>query len=121
MVGPGVATVEGNVYKHQRRIISPAFGPVQIKEITDIFIGKSVDLEAILSSQIMSPGGKLHTDMFMWLSKTTLEIIGLAGFGRKLDALSDSDLKPHELTEAFLIMMKAASTPLMMLQAAIPL
>jgi hypothetical protein len=36
-------------------------------------------LETILSSQVKRAGGTLHTDMLMWLNRTTLDIIGLAG------------------------------------------
>jgi hypothetical protein len=40
-------------------------------------------------------------DVVPFLSRATLDIIGLAGFGYAFDALSSSENSPNELAQAF--------------------
>ncbi|KAG6854181.1 hypothetical protein C0991_009833 [Blastosporella zonata] len=41
IVGGGVLVVEGEKHKQQRKVMNPAFGPTQIRELTEIFMAKS--------------------------------------------------------------------------------
>ncbi|KAJ7725738.1 hypothetical protein B0H14DRAFT_3620357 [Mycena olivaceomarginata] len=38
IVGPGIFVTEEDVHRRQRRVMNPAFGRLQIKELTPIFI-----------------------------------------------------------------------------------
>jgi len=100
----GVLFVEGAQHRQQRHIMNPAFGPAQIREITDIFLEKAIRLRDVLLSEI----GKdltgattgIRLDIMPWLSRMTLDVIGLAGFNYNFDALNVNE-KPNELHEAF--------------------
>ncbi|KAJ7846797.1 cytochrome P450 [Mycena leptocephala] len=102
VVGPGILVVEGDVHKQQRKIMNPAFGAPQVRELTEIFVEKSVQLRDIWAAQAANAGGIARVEVLSWLSKATLDVIGLAGFNYKIDALSATDdAEPNELVEAF--------------------
>ncbi|KAJ7785145.1 cytochrome P450 [Mycena maculata] len=98
LVGPGVLVVEGEEHKHQ----NPAFGAPQIRELTSIFVDTSIQLRDIWAAQVSKDGGVARIEVLHWLSKTTLDIIGLAGFNYKINALgTDANDTPDKLAEAF--------------------
>ncbi|KAJ7254987.1 cytochrome P450 [Mycena haematopus] len=102
IVGPGVLVVEGDVHKQQRKIMNPAFGAPQVRALTDIFVDKSIQLRDIWAAQAAKSEGIARVEVLSWLSKATLDIIGLAGFNYKIDALgAEGDAPPNELAEAF--------------------
>ncbi|KAG6836608.1 hypothetical protein H0H93_006158 [Arthromyces matolae] len=95
IVGAGVLVSEGD--KHKQQILkkgdqNPAFGPAQIRELTGIFLGKAVQLRDIWMAEISNDDNSLNDeekrgnaeltpkrfDVLSWLSRTTLDIIGLA-------------------------------------------
>ncbi|KAJ6579990.1 cytochrome P450 [Mycena vulgaris] len=102
IVGPGVLVVEGDAHKQQRKVMSPAFGAPQIRELTGIFVDKSIQLRDIWVAEAEKNGGVARVEILSWLSKATLDIIGLAGFNHDINALGtvDGDA-PDELAEAF--------------------
>ncbi|KAF8162807.1 cytochrome P450 [Crassisporium funariophilum] len=100
ILGPGVLVVEEDKHKQQRRIMNPAFGAAQIRELTEIFVEKSIQLRDIWAAQALKEGGKGRIEILSWLSKMTLDVIGLAGFNYKFNALT-SDPATNELNEAF--------------------
>jgi len=111
IVGPGVLVVEEDKHRQQRRIMNPAFGPAQIRELTEIFIRKAIQLRDIWMAVAIKEAGSVGTtriDAVSWLSRTTLDIIGLAGFNYKFDALSENS-KPNELNQAFATIFKAGT------------
>ncbi|KAH9483603.1 Cytochrome P450 monooxygenase 205 [Psilocybe cubensis] len=98
ILGNGVLVVEGDKHKQQ----NPAFGAVQIRELTEIFIEKSIQLRDAWASETNKEGSNGRIDVLSWLSKMTLDVIGIAGFNYKFDALStDPTKKKNELNEAF--------------------
>ncbi|KAF7356067.1 hypothetical protein MVEN_00936500 [Mycena venus] len=102
IVGPGILVVEGDVHKRQRKIMNPAFGPAQVRELTEIFVEKSMQLRDSWASQVANSSGVVRVDALSWLRKTTLDIIGLAGFNYKIDAIGAEDgAPPNELVDAF--------------------
>ncbi|KAJ7864182.1 cytochrome P450 [Mycena leptocephala] len=102
VVGPGILVVEGDEHKQQRKIMNPAFGAPQVRELTEIFVDKSIQLRDIWAAQAANAGGIARVEALSWLSKATLDIIGLAGFNYNIDALSATDdAEPNELSEAF--------------------
>ncbi|KAI0744951.1 cytochrome P450 [Earliella scabrosa] len=100
ILGQGVLVTEGEKHRQQRRVMNPAFGPTQIRELTQIFVEKANDLCAYWNAQIVQQGGSLRTNVTEGLSKMTLDVIGLAGFNYDFDALNP-DLPPNELNRAF--------------------
>ncbi|CDO75989.1 hypothetical protein BN946_scf184922.g2 [Trametes cinnabarina] len=89
---------KGEQHRQQRRIMNPAFGPGQIRDLTDIFLQKANELRTIWSRAAQD--GPALLDVSGDLSKMTLDIIGLAGFGYDFHALDDGD-KPNEFGVAF--------------------
>ncbi|CAE7112068.1 unnamed protein product [Rhizoctonia solani] len=91
----GVTQAPGQV----RRIMNPAFGSLHIRNLLPIFITKANQLRDIwLDSLQDSPeGGTI--EILAWLNRTTLDIIGLAGFGYDFCSLENED--QDELSKAF--------------------
>jgi cytochrome P450 len=113
IMGSGVLVVEGDKHKQQRRIMNPAFGTGQIRELTEIFIAKSLELRDIWGAETQKAGHTGRIDVLSWLSRMTLDVIGLAGFNYKFDALSISHEK-NELSKAFATVFEAGTTFRMM-------
>ncbi|KAF8894813.1 cytochrome P450 [Infundibulicybe gibba] len=99
VVGPGLLVVEEDKHKLQRKVMNPAFGAAQVRGLTEIFVEKSIQLREKWADESSKQGGTARVDVLSWLSRTALDIIGLAGFNYKFGAL-DGD-KPNELNEAF--------------------
>ncbi|KAI1792354.1 cytochrome P450, partial [Ganoderma leucocontextum] len=100
ILGRGVLITEGDQHRQQRRVLNPAFGPSQIRELTDIFVNKSIELRDLWTSAISVQGEVARIDILKDLSKMTLDVIGLAGFNYEFDSLNP-DSKPNELEQAF--------------------
>ncbi|KAJ7249865.1 cytochrome P450 [Mycena rebaudengoi] len=114
LLGRGVLSVEGDEHKEQRKILNPAFGVAQIRQLTEIFIERSLQLREVWTRQIAEA---LHSDpdpaalgtesarieTADSLRRTTLDIIGhaAAGFNYQFNALEPADGKPNELNAAF--------------------
>ncbi|KAG1767613.1 cytochrome P450 [Suillus placidus] len=122
ILGEGVLFVEGAQHRQQRRIMNPAFGPAQIRALTDIFISKSIKLRDVWSTMTVASEHAARIDIMPWLSKMTLDVIGLAGFNYEFDALNATG-KPNELNQAFSVMFSASQqiSIIPMLKAWIPL
>ncbi|KAL0947682.1 hypothetical protein HGRIS_013770 [Hohenbuehelia grisea] len=108
ILGAGVLVVEGEKHRQQRKVMNPAFGPVQIRELTNIFVQKAIKLRDLWSVESSKEGGTARVDVLSWLSRMTLDVIGLAGFNYEFNALNP-DEKPNELNHAFSVMFKATS------------
>ncbi|KAG1903374.1 cytochrome P450 [Suillus fuscotomentosus] len=103
ILGEGVLFVEGAQHRQQ----NPAFGPAQIRALTDIFLSKSIKLRDIWSTMTVASEHAARMDIMPWLSKMMLDVIGLAGFNYEFDALNATD-KPNELNQAFSVMFSAS-------------
>jgi hypothetical protein len=100
ILGEGLLNVEGSDHRRQRKVMNPAFGPGLIRDHhLPIFYDKAYQLKEVLlgliSSSSSSGSGSetsLHgtrMDISKWLGKTTLDVIGLAGFGYDFNSLHD--------------------------------
>ncbi|KAF7298435.1 hypothetical protein MKEN_01368600 [Mycena kentingensis (nom. inval.)] len=100
VLGPGILIAEGDEHRQQRRIMNPAFGYPQVRELTPIFIEKSAELRDIWLSEIRkSEDGVARVNALSWLGKATLDIIGLAGFNYQFNSLASEG--ESELGAAF--------------------
>ncbi|KAJ7075216.1 cytochrome P450 [Mycena belliarum] len=101
-VGPGILVVEGDAHKNQRRIMNPAFGAPQVRELTRVFVEKSAQLRDIWKVKAAQNGGSARVEVMSDLTRATLDIIGLAGFNHNINALSTrSGDVPDPLAAAF--------------------
>ncbi|RXW23924.1 hypothetical protein EST38_g1922 [Candolleomyces aberdarensis] len=121
VVGKGILSVEGDTHKRQRKVMNPAFSASQIRELSDIFVEKSLDLRDIWEAEIRKQGGVGIIDVNHWLYRATLDIIGLAGFNYEFNALSGGE-KTGALHRAFGKVLEnlVKFTPLSFLRAAFP-
>ncbi|RXW20257.1 hypothetical protein EST38_g5602 [Candolleomyces aberdarensis] len=123
LLGEGVLIVEGETHKNQRKIMNPAFGAAQIRELTEIFIDKSLELRDAWTAEISREGEVANVNALAWLSRMTLDVIGLAGFNYKFNALADGEERT-ELSHAFANLFGRAAGrpgPLMLMRARFPL
>ncbi|KAJ7100379.1 cytochrome P450 [Mycena epipterygia] len=98
LIGPGVLVVEEDVHKKQ----NPAFGPAQVRGLTEIFVEKSIQLRDLWAAKAVEGGGVTRVNVLPEFSTATMDIIGKAGFGYDFNALgADSKSPRDELHEAF--------------------
>ncbi|KAF8604787.1 cytochrome P450 [Ceratobasidium sp. AG-I] len=106
VLGEGLLFAEGDTHKRQRRIMNPSFGPPQVRELVPIFWEKSIKLKDIWINEIKAnPEGKAVIDVLPWLSRATLDIIGVAGFDYHFNSLEGGD--EDELSRAFMKVFEA--------------
>ncbi|KAF9534062.1 cytochrome P450 [Crepidotus variabilis] len=108
LLGPGVLVVEGDKHRQQRKVMNPAFGASQIRELTEIFVEKAVLMRDIWLEESQKPENKGRIDVLSWLSRMTLDVIGLAGFNYHFNALTN-DPEQNELNQAFSQIFRARS------------
>ncbi|KAJ7753000.1 cytochrome P450 [Mycena metata] len=107
VVGPGLLVAEGAAHRQQRRIMSPAFGTPQIRELIPLFLDKAIELREIWGERTATGSGTTRVDGLSWLNKATLDIIGLAGFNYNFNSLRAQ--QPTELATAFSAVMEASA------------
>ncbi|KAL4261304.1 Cytochrome P450 superfamily protein [Pleurotus pulmonarius] len=105
VLGEGVLIVEGEKHRRQRKIMNPAFGPIQVRDLTEIFVQKAIQLRDVWAAETAKEGSA-RIDVLSWLSRMTLDVIGLAGFNYKFDALVG---EPNELNQAFSTIFQAST------------
>ncbi|KAN0087796.1 Cytochrome P450 [Tylopilus felleus] len=91
-----VLTTEGDVHRRQRRILNPAFTASNVKRLTPVFKEKASQLRDIWIR--LSKDNSQPIDVLVWLSRATLDVIGIAGFGYRFNALSGQN---DELADAY--------------------
>ncbi|OCH84546.1 cytochrome P450 [Obba rivulosa] len=106
ILGEGVLVAEGEAHRKQRRVLNPAFGIAQIRDLMSTFMEQSQKLCEFWSVQFPVPNDSARINVLDGLSKTTFNIIGLAGFGYDFDALTPSS--KNELSEAFNVIFSSA-------------
>ncbi|KAK0630392.1 cytochrome P450 [Bombardia bombarda] len=89
ILGDGLVVVEGEQHKFLRKNTMPAFKFGRLKELYPMMWEKAVMLSETLKERVAA--GESTIDMGVWASKVTLDIIGVAGLGRELNALKSPD------------------------------
>ncbi|WVQ81330.1 hypothetical protein IAT38_003453 [Cryptococcus sp. DSM 104549] len=114
MLGNGLLVAEGDDHRKQRKALNPSFSPGAIRGMVPIFYDKAYELrEKLLGlvegalDEAASPtpavdvdiveGGK-KIDVLKYLGKTTLDVIGIAGFNYDFKSLSTEQ---NELSDAY--------------------
>ncbi|KAH9910895.1 cytochrome P450 [Fomitopsis serialis] len=100
---PGtVAFMLGEIFGHgdQHRQQNPAFWPAQIRELESIFVEEAHKLKNVWKARTLMSQDAVTIDVASDMSKTALDMIGLAGFNYPLNSLDESG-KPNELNAAF--------------------
>ncbi|KAG7453207.1 cytochrome P450 [Guyanagaster necrorhizus] len=93
-VGPGVATVEGDIHRRQRKILGPAFAASQLQLFLTIFQESAMKLTEKINERV---GDARVLNVLEWTSKAALDIIGITSFRYYFNSLNDGQT---ELTAA---------------------
>ncbi|CAB4433312.1 unnamed protein product [Rhizophagus irregularis] len=88
-------TLKGDDHKRQRKMMNPAFTHSNIKEMIPTFIRVTSTLKGLIENEINQ--GKSSINLTPYISKTTLDIIGLVGFSYEFNSLTS----PNELAQAY--------------------
>lgn len=84
----GVLLAEGNVHIQQRKALAPAFATQSIKALYPIFWRKALLLSEVWRQGIIEGSTERKSiEVLDGLNRTTLDIIGQAGFGTDIDSL----------------------------------
>ncbi|KAH9955260.1 cytochrome P450 [Russula dissimulans] len=81
-VGQGLLWAHGTIHRRQRRIMTPAFSPPQLRSFLPLFLNSALKLTQKWKDEVISlgPTEQPVIDVTKWLSRTTLDVIGEAGF-----------------------------------------
>ncbi|KAF4953562.1 hypothetical protein FGADI_5898 [Fusarium gaditjirri] len=86
ILGDGLIIVEGEPHKFLRKNSTPVFHFRHIKELYPMMWEKSQSLARAIQ-QDMTTSRSPVVELNSWASKVTLDIIGIAGLGRRFDAV----------------------------------
>ena len=108
--GHGILVAEGEEHKRQRKNLMPAFKYQHVRDLYPVFWEKSNDMVNAVTKELgekerqADDDGAMATnskgsvlDFGNWLSRCTLDIIGVAAMGVNFDAINDpnNDLNQH--------------------------
>jgi cytochrome P450 len=89
-LGNGLLMTEGDEHKHHRKQIMPAFHFRHIKELYPVFWSKSVEMCDVVRVALTGDSSNV-LEMGHYATQVTLDIIGLAGLGRDICSLRNTD------------------------------
>ncbi|TVY16116.1 Cytochrome P450 monooxygenase FUM15 [Lachnellula arida] len=97
ILGEGVLLAEGNEHVHQRKALAPGFSIASIRALSPVFWQKSLLLSKLWREEMAE--ARVTTKCFEvleWLNRTTLDIIGQAGFGTDINSLENPETPIRE-------------------------
>jgi cytochrome P450 len=97
LLGVGILLAEGDEHKTQRKNLMPAFAFRHIKDLYPVFWEKSREGVNSMTAQIKeaelsnnaTPKKDYVLEVGQWVSRITLDIIGVAGMGQDFGAIHD--------------------------------
>ncbi|PKA47690.1 Cytochrome P450 704C1 [Apostasia shenzhenica] len=99
LFGDGIFTVDGEKWRHQRKLASYEFSTKVLRDFSSVvFRAKAVNLAKKIEQAARISASVDIQDLFM---KATLDSIFKVGFGFKLDTLSGSDELGSSFSKAF--------------------
>tara|TARA_R110002060_G_scaffold49037_5_gene60011 strand:+ start:148 stop:984 length:837 start_codon:yes stop_codon:yes gene_type:complete len=97
ILGEGVLLAEGSAHVHQRKALAPGFSIGSIRALSPVFWQKALLLSRLWKEEMEQ--SRVTTKCFEvleWLNRTTLDIIGQAGFGTDINSLENPDTPIRE-------------------------
>ncbi|KAH6682809.1 putative cytochrome 4F8 [Halenospora varia] len=97
ILGEGVLLAEGSEHVHQRKALAPGFSIGSIRALTPVFWQKALLLSKLWREEMLE--SRVRTKCFEaleWLNRTTLDIIGQAGFGTDINSLENPETPIRE-------------------------
>ncbi|KAI5863000.1 cytochrome P450 78A3 [Durotheca rogersii] len=90
ILGEGVLLAEGPEHVHQRKSLAPGFSIQSIRALTPVFWEKSLLLAKCWRQEMTAERVSTKSfEVLEWLNRTTLDIIGSAGFGYDINSLEN--------------------------------
>ncbi|PHH63720.1 hypothetical protein CDD81_5592 [Ophiocordyceps australis] len=103
MLGHGVLLAEGDEHRVQRRRLNPAFHYRQVRGMYSIFWDKARESVEAMTAACNAAGGERVLLVNSMASRTTLDIIGLAGMGVDFGAIGD---EANRLAQTYMRLMQ---------------
>jgi len=102
--GKGLSWVQGEAHQRQRKIMNPAFFTSQLRTFIPLFQSSAYKLVQKWKEELIAAdsSGQPLVNVMGWLSRTTLDIIGEAGFGFQFGLLDNVKTELHEQYENLL-------------------
>ncbi|CAI6339584.1 unnamed protein product [Periconia digitata] len=89
-LGDGLLMTEGDEHQHQRKHIMPTFSFRHIKELYPVFCSKSFEMCQVIKAELTDRRDNV-LEIGHYSTQVTMDIIGLAGLGREVGSLRNSD------------------------------
>jgi cytochrome P450 len=90
ILGEGVLLAEGDEHVHQRKALAPGFSIASIRALAPVFWEKSLLLSKLWKEEMIESRVQTKSiEVLEWLNRTTLDIIGQAGFGTDINSLEN--------------------------------
>lgn len=96
-LGNGLLSVTGDHHKKQRKLLTPVFSTKHMKLMIPMFYDIGHKVRAAISKQVAD--GPQEVDMLLWVSRTALELVGVAGLGYSFESFEEN-AKPSAYTKA---------------------
>ena len=97
VLGEGVLLAEGDTHIHQRKALTPGFSISVIRTLMPVFWQKALLLTNLWQREMMIENVNTKSfEVLEWLNRTTLDIIGQAGFGADLNSLENPETPIRE-------------------------
>ncbi|KAF8486759.1 cytochrome P450 [Russula emetica] len=105
VVGPGIIWAHGTDHRRQRKIMTPAFHAPQLRTFLPLFLNMALKLTQKWKEEVISldPTGQPVINMTTWLSRTTLDVIGEAGFDFHFGSLDNEKTQLESQYENLLL------------------
>ncbi|CAB4385599.1 unnamed protein product [Rhizophagus irregularis] len=89
LIGRGLIYAEGDDHKRQRKLSNPAFTYSVVKEMVPSFVHIGSTLKGLIEEKLNS--GETNINLTPYISKATLDVIGLVGFNYEFNSLTSQN------------------------------
>lgn len=97
ILGEGVLLAEGAEHVHQRKALAPGFSIGSIRALAPVFWKKALLISKLWRDEMVeSQVTTKSIEVLEWLNRTTLDIIGEAGFGTDINSLENPETPIRE-------------------------
>ncbi|GAB7340866.1 hypothetical protein MBLNU457_7225t1 [Dothideomycetes sp. NU457] len=110
ILGVGVLLAEGDEHKRQRKNLMPAFTYRHVKDLYPIFWDLTREMVLAIDKSLSEPPKTEVTDekptqanvvrVDEWASRSTLDIIGVAGIGKSFNAIEDENSQLYQVYQS---------------------
>ncbi|OJA13946.1 hypothetical protein AZE42_01348 [Rhizopogon vesiculosus] len=89
--GDGLLSTSGEHHRRQRKLLNPVFSISHVRHMVPTFF----ELRDAIAAQVKQGPGEIN--VYEWLNRTTLELVGQSGLGCSLDSLKEGHANPYSI------------------------